>query len=116
VMFDTPNELAIMYQLWSRLSGKGLLKSCAVIKNGLRNTNFSRTCFFMMIRSCGLTNSLSQLYTSPCPLYDSILHALIYISACCASADIAEVVPDRLFRFLIVAKNWSIGSKQGFVL
>jgi hypothetical protein len=40
MMFITPNELAIMYQLWSHLSGKGLLESCAVIKNGLPNTNF----------------------------------------------------------------------------
>jgi hypothetical protein len=43
VMFVTPNELTVMYQLWSRLSGKGLLESCAVIKNGLPNTNFLGT-------------------------------------------------------------------------
>jgi hypothetical protein len=65
VMFITPNELTVMYQLWSRLSGKGLLESCAVIKNGLSNTNFLGTCSFMKMGSCGLTNSLSQLYTSP---------------------------------------------------
>jgi hypothetical protein len=28
VMFITPNELTVMNQLWSRLSGKGLLESC----------------------------------------------------------------------------------------
>jgi hypothetical protein len=72
-MFVTPNELPVMYQLWSRLSGEGLLESCAVVKNGLPNTNFSGTSFFMKIGSCGLTNSLSQLYTSPSSSYDSFL-------------------------------------------
>jgi hypothetical protein len=33
-----------MYQLWNHLSGKDLLESCALIKNGLPNTNFSGTC------------------------------------------------------------------------
>jgi hypothetical protein len=59
VMLVTPNELAIMYELCSRLSGKGLLESCAVIKNGLPNINFSGRCSFMKMGSCGLTNSLS---------------------------------------------------------
>jgi hypothetical protein len=66
--------------------------------------------------SCGLTNSLPQLYISPSSLYDSILHALIYVSACCASADITGIVPGGLFRFLIAAKNGFIGSERGFVL
>jgi hypothetical protein len=61
VMFVTPNELTVMYQLWSRLSGKGLLKSYALMKNDLPNTKFLETCSFMKIRSCGLTNSFSQL-------------------------------------------------------
>jgi hypothetical protein len=108
VMFITPNELTVMYQLWSHLSGKGRLKSCAVVKNGLPNTNFSGTCSFMKMGSCGLTNSLSSLYTSPSSLYDTISHALIYVSTCCAGADIAELVPIGLFRFLIAAKNWSL--------
>jgi hypothetical protein len=82
-MFITPNELAIMYQLWRRLSEKCLFESCAVVKNGLPNTNFSGTYSFMKIRSCGLTNSFSRLYTSASSLYDSISHALKYISACC---------------------------------
>jgi hypothetical protein len=59
VMFVTPNELAVMYQLWSRLSGEGPLESCALVKNGLPNTNFLGTCSFVKIGSCGLTNSLS---------------------------------------------------------
>jgi hypothetical protein len=88
VMFVTPNELTVMYQLWSHLSEKGLLESCAVVKNGLPNTNFSGTCSFMKMGSCGLTNSLSQLYTSPSSSSNSILHALIYVFACCVSADI----------------------------
>jgi hypothetical protein len=116
VMFITPNELTVMYQLWSRLSGKDLLESCAVVKNGLPNINFSGTCSFMKMGSCGLTNSLSQLYTSPSFLYDSISHALIFVSACCVGVDIAELVSVRLFRFLIVARNWSVGSERGFVL
>jgi hypothetical protein len=66
------------------MSGKGLFESCAVVKNGLPNTNFSGTCSFMDMGSCGRTNSLSQLYTSPSSLYDSISHALIYVSSCCA--------------------------------
>jgi hypothetical protein len=111
VIFVTPNELAVMYHLWSRLSEKGLLESCAVVKNDLQNTNFLGICSFMKIGSCGLTNRLSRLYTSPSSSYDSISHALIYVSACCASADIAELVPGGLFRFLIVAKNWSTGSE-----
>jgi hypothetical protein len=41
--------------------------------------------------------------------YDSISHALIYVSACFAGADIAELVPAGLFRFLIAAKNWFVG-------
>jgi hypothetical protein len=61
MMFVTPNELAVMYKLWSPLSGKGLLESCVLVKSGLPNTKFSRTCFFVKIGSCGLTNSLSQL-------------------------------------------------------
>jgi hypothetical protein len=83
-MFITPNELAIMYQLWSHLSGKGLLESCVVVKNGLPNTNFLETCSFMKIESCGLTNSFSQLYTSPSSSYDLISDALKYVFACCA--------------------------------
>jgi hypothetical protein len=97
VMLVTPNELAVMYQLWSRLSEKGLLQSCAIIKNGLPNTNFSGTCSFMKMGSCDLTNSLSQLYTSPSSPYDSISHALIYVSACYAGVDIAELVSTGLF-------------------
>jgi hypothetical protein len=116
VMFITPNELTVMYQLWSRMSGKGLLESYAVVKNGLPNTNFLGTCSFMKMGSCGLTNSLSRLYTLPSFSYDLISHALIYVSLCYASADIAELVPTRLFRFLITVKNWSIGSERGFVL
>jgi hypothetical protein len=116
VMFITPNELTIMYQLWSCLSGKGLLESCAVIKNGLPNINFSGTYSFMKMGSCGRTNSFSRLYTSPSFSYDSILHALIYVSACGASVDIVELVPVRLFKFLIATKNWSVGSKRGIVL
>jgi hypothetical protein len=85
VIFVTPNELAVMYQLWSRLSEKDLLKSCMVVKNGLPNTNFLGTCSFMKIGLCGLTNSLSRLYTSPSSSYDSISHALIYVYACCGS-------------------------------
>jgi hypothetical protein len=111
VMFVTPNELAVMYHLWSHLNGKGLLGSCAVVKNGLPNINFLGTCSFMKIRSCGLTSSFSRLYTSPASSYDSISHALKYVSACCTSVDIAELVPDGLFRFLIAAKNWSVGSE-----
>jgi hypothetical protein len=83
-----------------------------VVKNGLPNINFLGTCSFMKIRLCGLTNSLSRLYTSPSSSYDSISHALIYVYACCASADIIEPVPGGLFRFLIAAKNWSIGSNE----
>jgi hypothetical protein len=115
-MFITPNELAVMYQLWSLLRGNGLLESYAVIKNGLPNTNFSGTCSFMKMGSCGRTNSFSQLYTSPSSLYDSISLALIYVYACCAGADIAKLVPGGLFKFLIAAKNQSIGSERGFVL
>jgi hypothetical protein len=115
MMFIAINELAVMYQLWSRLSGKGLLQSCAVIKNGVPNTNLG-TCSFMKIGSCGLTNSFSRLYTSPSSSYDSILHALKYVSTCCASVDIAELVLGRLFRFLIAVKNWSVRSERGFVL
>jgi hypothetical protein len=111
VIFITPNELTVMYQLCSHLSGKGHLESCAVIKNGLPNINFLGTCSLMKMGSCGLTNSLSQLYTSPYSSYDSISHALIYVSACCVGADNVELVPTGLFRFLIAAKNWSIGSK-----
>jgi hypothetical protein len=111
VMFITPNELTVMYQLWSRLSGKGLLESCAVVKNGLPNTNFSGTCSFMKMASCGHTNSFSQLYTSPSSSYDSISHAVIYISTCCVGANITELVPSGLFKFLIAAKNWSVGSE-----
>jgi hypothetical protein len=44
------------------------------------------------------------------------LHALIYVSAYCAGADIAELVLAGLFKFLIAAKNWSVGSERGFVL
>jgi hypothetical protein len=61
VMFVTPNELAVMYQLCSCLSKKGFLKSCALVKNDLPNINFSGTCSFMKIGSCDLTSSLSQL-------------------------------------------------------
>jgi hypothetical protein len=111
MMFVTPNELAIMYQLWSHLSGKGLLESCAVIKNGLPNTIFSGTCSFMKMGSCGRTNSFCRLYTSPSSSYDSISHALKYVSACCVGADIAELVLGGLFKFLIATKNWSVGSK-----
>jgi hypothetical protein len=110
-MLVTPNELTVIYQLSSCLSGKGLLESCAVVKNDLPNTNFVGTCSFMKMRSCGHTNSLSQLYTSSSSSYDSISHALIYDSACCASADITELVSVGLFRLLIAAKNWSIGSE-----
>jgi hypothetical protein len=116
VMFVTPNELVIMYQLWSRLSEKCLLESCVVIKNGLPNTNFSGTCSFMKIGSCGITNSFSRLYTSPSSSYDSISHALKYVSVCCAGVDIVELVPDGLLRFLIAVKNWFVGSERGFVL
>jgi hypothetical protein len=116
VMFITPNELAVMYQLWSLLTEKCLLKSCAVVKNSLSNRNFSGTCSFMKMGSCGHTNSFSQLYTSPSSSYDSIMHALIYVSACCADVDIAELDPVGLFKFLIAAKNWSVGSERGFVL
>jgi hypothetical protein len=111
VMFVTPNELTIMYQLWSHMSGKGLLESCVVIKNGLPNTDFSGTCSFMKNGSCGLTNSFSRLYTSPSSSYDSILHALKYVSTCCAGVDILELVPSGLFRFLIAANNCSVGSE-----
>jgi hypothetical protein len=86
-------------------------KSCAVVKNDVPNTKFSGTCSFMKIRSCGLTNSFSRLYTSPSSSYDSISHALKYVSACCADVDIVEVVPSGLFRLLIASKNWSIGSE-----
>jgi hypothetical protein len=116
VMFITPNELTVMYQLWSHLSGKGLLESCVVIKNGLPNINFSGTCSFMKMGSCGRNNSFSRLYTSPSSSYDSISRALVYVSACCASADNVEIVPTGLFKFLIAAKNWSVGSERGFVL
>jgi hypothetical protein len=78
-MFITPNELTIMYQLWSCLSGKGLFESCAVVKNGLPNTNFSRTCFFIKTRSCGLTSSFSQLYTSPSPGFSSNITKLVSV-------------------------------------
>jgi hypothetical protein len=44
------------------------------------------------------------------------MHALIYVSACCADVDIAELDPVGLFKFLIAAKNWSVGSERGFVL
>jgi hypothetical protein len=57
------------------------------------------------MRSCGLTNSFSRLYTLASSSYDSILHVLKYVSTCCASADISEVVSSELFRFLIAAKN-----------
>jgi hypothetical protein len=110
-MFITPNELVIMYQLRSHLSGKDLLESCAVVKNGLPNINFLETCSFMKMGSCGLTNSLSRLYTSPSSSYDSILHVLIYVFAYCTDVDIAELVPTGLFKFLIAAKNWSVGSE-----
>jgi hypothetical protein len=63
----------------------------------------------MKMGSCGHTNSFSQLYTSPSSSYDSILHALIY--TCCAGADIVELVPTGLFKFLIAAKNWSVQSE-----
>jgi hypothetical protein len=112
VMFVTPNELTIMYQLWSRLSGKGLLKSCTVVKNGLRDTHFSGTCSFMKMGLCDRTNSFYRLYISPSSSYDSISHALLY--TCCAGADIAELIPTRLFKFLIAIKNWSVGSERGF--
>jgi hypothetical protein len=59
----------------------------------------------MKIGSCRLTNSLSQLYTSPSSSYDSILHALLYISTCYASVDIAELVPGGLIRFLIATRT-----------
>jgi hypothetical protein len=100
-----------MYHLWSHLSEKSLLESCAVIKNDLPITNFLGTCSFMKIGSSNLTNSLSQLYTSPYSSYESISHALIYVSIICASVDIAELVPGRIFRFLIATKNWSVRSK-----
>jgi hypothetical protein len=116
VMFITSNEFAVMYQLWSLLTEKCLLKSYAVIKNSLSNTNFLGTCSFMKMGSCGHTNSFSQLYTSPSSSYDSISHTLIYVSACCAGADIAELDPAGPFKFLIAAKNWSVGSERGFVL
>jgi hypothetical protein len=62
----------------------------------------------MKIESCRLTNSLSQLYTSPSSSYDSISHALLYISPCYASADIAELVPGGLFKFLIATRTGSL--------
>jgi hypothetical protein len=105
VMFVTPNKLTDMYQLWSHVSGKGILESCAVVMNGLPNTNFSGTCSFMKIRSCGLTNRFSRLYTLSSSSYDSISHVLKYASACYADADIVELVPSGLFRFLIATKN-----------
>jgi hypothetical protein len=40
VMFVTPNELTIKYQLWSLLSGKCHLESSALVRNGLPNSNF----------------------------------------------------------------------------
>jgi hypothetical protein len=116
VMSVTPNELTVMYQLWSHLSGKGILESCAVVKNDLPNTNFSGTYSFMKMGLCGRTNSFSQLYTSSSSLYDSISHALIYVTACCAGVDIVELVPTGLLKFLIAAKNWFVGSDRGFVL
>jgi hypothetical protein len=116
VMFITPNEVTVMYQLWRCLSGKGLLESCAVVKNDLPNTNFLGTCSFMKTGSCGLTNSFSQLYTSPYSSYDSILHALKYVSTCCVGVDIKELVPIGLFGFLIDAKNWFVRSERGFIL
>jgi hypothetical protein len=111
VMFITPNELTAMYQLWSRLSGKGHLETCVLVKNGLPTTNLSGTCSFKKSGSCGITNSLSQSEASPSSSYDSISHALIYVSACYAGPDIAELVPSRLFRFFIAAKNWFVGSE-----
>jgi hypothetical protein len=60
-----------------------------------------RNMFLHEDRSCGLTNSLSRLQTSPSSSYDSISHALIYVSACCASPDNVELVPGGLFRFFI---------------
>jgi hypothetical protein len=47
VMFVTPNELAIKYQLWSLLSEKCRLKSSALVRNGLLNSKFSGTLCFM---------------------------------------------------------------------
>jgi hypothetical protein len=49
---------------------------CKVVRSSrmaYQNTNFSGTSFFMKIESCCLTNSLSQLYTSPSSSYDSFL-------------------------------------------
>jgi hypothetical protein len=86
-------------------SEKGLLESCAVIKNGLSNINFLGTYSFMKMGSYDRTNNFSRLYTSPSSSYDSILHALIYVSACCAGAYITKLVLGGLFEFLIAAKN-----------
>jgi hypothetical protein len=66
---------------------------------------------FMKMGSCGRTNSFSRLYTSPSSSYDSISHALIYVSSCGAGANIAELDPGGLFKFLIAAKNWYVGSE-----
>jgi hypothetical protein len=44
-------------------------------------------------------------------LYDSILHALIYVSTCCVGPNIVELVLGGLFRFFIAVKNWPVGSE-----
>jgi hypothetical protein len=47
VMFVTPNELTIKYQLWSLRSGKCHLESSALVRNGLPNSKFSGTSCFI---------------------------------------------------------------------
>jgi hypothetical protein len=47
VMFVTPNELAIMYQLWSLLTEKCHLKSSTLVRNDLPKSIFSGTSCFI---------------------------------------------------------------------
>jgi hypothetical protein len=79
------------------------------MRSSRMDINFLGTCSFIKMGSCGRTNSFSPLYTSPSSLYDSISHALIY--TCYAGADIVELVPTGLFKFLIAVKNWFVGSE-----
>jgi hypothetical protein len=60
MMFVTPNELTIMYQLWSLLSGKCHLENSALVRNGLPNSKILGTSSFMKIGSFDLSPSFSQ--------------------------------------------------------
>jgi hypothetical protein len=90
-MFVTPKELAVMYQLWSLLSGKCHLESSALVK----------------IRSFGLNPNF----------FDRKIHHLLHMNQFLMPSNMTlNAVPVQTlqtsFASLFPQKNFSVGSER----